>query len=349
VGTTDFSGRLQLDLKGKPNVDLQLQSDFLNLMAFSADAPPAAATESPATGSFIPDVPLPLDLLKKFNAQLSVRARKVRLAGTDYTGLQVDAKVKDGQLTADPVKVANPNGAVSGRLEVQQGAGLPQVRVVASGTGLVFEFGKQAGNRDDRLKYDGQVDLTGRGRTLRDLAASLQGTMRFLSGPGRLPNSNLSRVYSSFFNQLWSSLNPLVKRQPYTDVICAAYLLRAEAGVLHTDPALVLRIKGIDIISYGAIDLRTEAIDFNFKTVARSGLGISVGQMLNPFIKITGTMAKPRLTLDPKGTLVTGGAAVATAGLSVVATTVWDRLFRQSDPCATAIAEADRRAATSAP
>jgi len=173
--------------------------------------------------------------------------------------------------------------------------------------------------------------------------------MRFTSGPGRLPNSNLNKVYSSFFTELWTSLNPLTKRQPYTDVICAAYLLRAEAGVLHTDPALVLRIKGIDIISHGAINLRTEAIDFNFKTVARSGLGISVGQMLNPFIKITGTMAKPRLTLDPKGTLVTSGAAFATAGLSVLATTVWDRLFRQQDPCATAIAEADKRAATSQP
>ena len=349
VGSTDFSGRLQLDLKGKPNVDLQLQSDLLNLTAFSTDDPQPTSTKPSATGPFIPDIPLPLDLLKQFNGRLSVRAAKLQFGGINYSGLQLDASVKDGQLTANPVKFATTVGAASGRIEVQQGAGLPQVRVVASGTGLILGFGPGAANPADRLKYDGQVDLTGRGRSLRDLASSLQGTMRFTSGPGRLPNSNLNKVYSSFFTELWTSLNPLVKRQPYTDVICAAYLFRADAGVLHTDPALVLRITGIDIISHGAINLRTEAIDFNFKTVARGGIGISVGQMLNPFIKITGTMTRPRLTLDPTGSLVNGGAAVATGGLSVLATTLWDRLFRQRDPCATAIAEADRRAATSHP
>ena len=167
--------------------------------------------------------------------------------------------------------------------------------------------------------------------------------------PVDVPNLAFNGYNSSFFSQLWTSLNPLVKRQPYTEVICAAYLFRAEDGVLRTDPALVLRVKGIDIISQGAINLRTEAVDFNFKTVARSGLGISVGQLLNPYIKISGTLARPRLTVDPKGTLVNAGAAVATAGLSVVATTLWDQLFRQNDPCATAIAENDRRAATSPP
>jgi hypothetical protein len=349
VGETDFSGRVQLDLTGKPNVDIQLRSDVLNLSAFSADAPATAAAKPPVTGSFIPDMSLPLDLLNQFNGQLSVRAGKMRFAGTDYTGLKVDARLKDGHLTADPFQVANPNGAVSGRLDVQQGAGLAQVRVVASGTGLVLALGNPAGDRANHLKYDGQVDLTGRGRTLRELASSLQGKVRLTSGPGRLPNSDLNKVYSSFFRELWSSLNPLVKRQPYTEVICAAYLLRADAGILHTDPALVLRVKGIDIIAHGSVNLRTEAIDFNFKTVARSGLGISVGQMLNPYVKITGTMAKPRLTLDPKGTLVTGGAAVATLGLSVLATTVWDRLSREQDPCATAIAEADKRVAASPP
>ena len=349
VGKTDFTGRVQLDLTGKPTVDIQLQSALLNLAAFSADGPTPAAAPTSASGLVIPDTPLPLALLNQFNGRIVVRASKMLFAGTQYTGLQIDATVKDGQLTADPFRVANPDGALAVRLEVQQGAGLPQVQVKGSGTGLVLQFGSVATERANRLDFDGQFDLTGRGRNVRELAASLQGRGRLVSGPGRLPNTNLDRMYSSFFSQLWTSLNPLVKRQPYTEVICAAYLFRAEDGVLRTDPALVLRVKGIDIISQGAINLRTEAVDFNFKTVARSGLGISVGQLLNPYIKISGTLARPRLTVDPKGTLVNAGAAVATAGLSVVATTLWDQLFRQNDPCATAIAENDRRAATSPP
>ena len=346
VGETDFSGRVQLDLKGKPNVDIQLQSESLNLAAFSATPPPGPAPKPVATGPFIPDVALPLDLLTQFNGRISVQAGKLQVAGSDYSALRVEATIRNGQLIADPFQIASANGAVAGRFEVQQGGGgLPLLKAAGKFSDLVLGFDGGGKNPEQQLKYDGKFDLSGRGRTLRELAGSLLGRIRLISGPGRLPNSRLTSVYSSFLGELWTSLNPLVKRQPYTDVVCAAYLLRADNGVLQTDPALVLRTKEIDVISHGSINLRSEAIDFNFKTVARGGFGISLGQLINPYIKVTGTLAKPRLTLDPTGSLVTGGAAVATGGLSILATTLWDRLFRQQDPCATAIAEADKRAA----
>ena len=36
----------------------------------------------------------------------------------------------------------------------------------------------------------------------------------------------------------------------------------------------------------------------------------------------------------------------ATGGLSILATTLWDRVTRQKDPCAAALAESDRQNAT---
>ena len=66
-------------------------------------------------------------------------------------------------------------------------------------------------------------------------------------------------------------------------------------------------------------------------------------QLINPYIKVTGTLGSPGVTLDPTGTLVNGGAAFATAGLSVVATTLWDRIVQAKDPCGAAVAEASRR------
>ena len=114
---------------------------------------------------------------------------------------------------------------------------------------------------------------------------------------------------------------------------------------LRTDPAIVIRTKELDVISTGSVDLRTEAIDFNFKTTARGGLGFSAGELLNSYVKVSGTLSRPHLTVDPKGTLVYGGAAFATGGLSILATTLWDRVTRQKDPCAAALAEANRRTA----
>jgi hypothetical protein len=44
-------------------------------------------------------------------------------------------------------------------------------------------------------------------------------------------------------------------------------------------------------------------------------------------------MAAPRLAVDETGLLISGGAAVATGGLSVLAKGVWDRMSRSKDPC----------------
>ena len=51
---------------------------------------------------------------------------------------------------------------------------------------------------------------------------------------------------------------------------------------------------------------------------------------------VVGTLAAPRLAVDAKGTLITGGAAVATGGLSLLARATWDRLVRSKTPCETA-------------
>ena len=55
-----------------------------------------------------------------------------------------------------------------------------------------------------------------------------------------------------------------------------------------------------------------------------------------------GLLANPRIGVDPKGVLFSGGAAFATAGISIIAKGVWDRMFRAEDPCAVAAAEAAR-------
>jgi hypothetical protein len=169
------------------------------------------------------------------------------------------------------------------------------------------------------------------------------GKLRITGTGGQLSNNALSRFSGDFLVELLTALNPFVKRQPYTDLVCQTFLLRAAGGTMRTDPALVMRTKEIDMISEGSVDLRTEKIDFNFKTAARKGIGLSAGEIINPYIKVSGTLASPTITLDPKGTLVSGGAAVATGGLSILAVAAWDRVFREKDPCTAALREADKR------
>ncbi len=66
------------------------------------------------------------------------------------------------------------------------------------------------------------------------------------------------------------------------------------------------------MLARGRIDLTTEKIDFTFETTPREGIGISVGDIVNPFTKVVGTLSAPKISLDLQGTIVEGGTAFAT-------------------------------------
>jgi hypothetical protein len=71
------------------------------------------------------------------------------------------------------------------------------------------------------------------------------------------------------------------------------------------------------------------------------GLGLSLSNLVNPYVKVAGTLAAPVLALDTESTLIQGGAAVATGGISILALGLKDRFFSDKDPCGTAIAKAE--------
>jgi hypothetical protein len=55
--------------------------------------------------------------------------------------------------------------------------------------------------------------------------------------------------------------------------------------------------------------------------------------VINPLIKVGGRLTTPAVEIDPAGTLTSGGLAVATIGLSLVAKSLSDRFLSSPDPC----------------
>ena len=176
----------------------------------------------------------------------------------------------------------------------------------------------------------------------RDLAATLNGDVTISATPGRFRNSATRFLFGSFFGELLSAVNPFIKEDPFTELSCMVALINIKDGEVFADPGLVAQTDKMNIVSNGTINLRNEKLDLNFKTGPRAKISISAGEFINPYMKVGGTLANPGLMLDPTGTLVTGGAAVATAGLSLVATALWDRAIRSSDPCGEAVKEAEK-------
>ena len=348
-GRSDFAGSVELDLHAKPTFDIQIRSNLLDLTPLFDAVADRWSVPSPVVSDSrtIPDIELPTKLLDRVNARVAIQSAQVDLFGRTYQHLQLHGSLQDGHLLLDPVAFDGADGNLNVRLAVGSDLSAPNVRLAANGDQIRLDRVPGVPRITAASVYKVQIDVAGTGLKLRDLVATLNGKIRLIGEGGRIPNSRINAALSSdFLSQLGRTLNPLSKHQAYTDVVCQAYLFDAGDGRLQTDPAIALRTSGVDIVSNGSVNLRNEAIDFNFKTAARGGLGISAGELLNNYVKVSGTLSKPHLTVDATGTLVNGGAAFATGGLSILATTLWDRASRKKGPCAAAVAEADQRYAS---
>jgi len=190
-------------------------------------------------------------------------------------------------------------------------------------------------------KLDVNIDLSGAGLTLRELAASLNGSATVSTPGGQIPKSGASLFFGGFVEELLAAINLLHKEDPYTELRCLVLLLDVSDGLVAVDPGMVAQTDKMNIAAKGELNLANEKIDIGFKTAPRSRISISAGEIINPYLKVAGTLGEPKLQIDPTGAIISGGAAVATMGISILATGVWDRVFRASDPCAAAVKEAE--------
>ena len=358
LGQSDFSGQLTISLEQEiPEIDIRISSNLIDLDEFAAEENQQTtlleekSSETSADDRLIPDRELRMDRLTKFNAHLALEARRLSFQDKEYRDIVLYADVADGTLNVHRAEASGENGEFSATFVAAPENEAVKITSSFQGTDLFLGLAKPTG--DDVTiapRIDAQIDLTGTGRTVRELAATLNATARFTSSGGRIPNTGFGTLfYGDFFTEVFTAVNPFAKDDPYTEIACIAILLEASEGTLVVNPGIIVQTNKMNIVSKGVIDLVTEDVDLNFKTASRGRIGISAGQFINPYVKIAGTMANPKLQLDPGGTLVSGGAAVVTMGLSILAQTAWDRVFRSKDPCGAAIAEADKRRESSSP
>ncbi|MDH5255120.1 MAG: AsmA family protein [Gammaproteobacteria bacterium] len=355
LGTTDFDGRLELDLRERPTVDVDFRSELVDLTPYLGEPAPAPATATAAgapgpsrrraSPRLIPDTPIPLGWLQRFDGSLAVRADRALFATVALDDLRLAARLKNGKLVLETLELkASPDGRLtfSGAIGPQaRGAAL---RLSASGTRIrLARLDDTAAVRDARPRADLEMALAGEGATWRELAQSLDGTVRVTTGPGAVPAASMNVLFGGLWRDLVATVVPGMGNRDTTNVRCLAAFITATDGVVRTAPAFVMQTERVNVIAHGSADMRTEQLEFYLSTAPRRGrVDVTVAEIVNPYMKITGSLASPGLGVDPKGVLFSGGAAVATAGISILAKGVWDRMFRADDPCAEAAAEAAR-------
>jgi hypothetical protein len=103
---------------------------------------------------------------------------------------------------------------------------------------------------------------------------------------------------------------------------------------------MVVQSERLNILASASIDLSTEGLNVEINTIPQKGLGLSLSTLVNPYVRVIGTLAAPKLSLNQESALIEGGAAIATGGLSILALGLKDRFLSDKHPCDTAVSEA---------
>lgn len=333
LNNSDIGGSVRLEIGDIPHLSVDLSSDALALVPFfeesEADYDPAPTFDD---GRLIPDWPVPLDALASLDATVSLTFGDLIRKGRHFRDVEFRASLQDGILDISRFGFQAPAGGLDARARIAPSgeSAVVDIEVLADD----FAPGLSRANVDLAVTGDLAVNLHATGSDLRSLAASADGIV-FVDtrGGGFTNNRAMQAIYGDTLDEVVSTINPFSKSNPYTAFDCIILPLQIENGQLSSVPNTLVRTDKMRIVSTGKINLETEDLELNFRTTPRKGIVPSAGEILNPFVKVVGTLAAPRLAVDEKGVLVSGGAAVATGGLTILLRAAWNRLSRSKSPC----------------
>ena len=338
IGESDVRGDVRYRPGDVPDIEVDLHSDAIRWAPlFEEQESDTVPTLS--DGRIIPDVAIPFDAMRARNASIRIDIGEYTRGALQLRDIVADMRMEDGNLQIPEFGFRGRAGRLAARASLWQGetSGEASLELVAR----KFAFGFTEINQDLAQTGDIDIKLDARGTDLRSMLGSTTGAILVDARGGRMPNSRfLQAFYGDLFDQVFGTINPFSKQDEYTMFDCIVLPYKVDDGVLMSEPNSFVSTSKIRIASEETINLKTEEIELNVRTTPKKAIGISAGEIINPYIKIVGTIGEPRLDVNEKGVLISGGAAIATAGLSIFATAAWDRLSRAKDPCAATAARA---------
>jgi uncharacterized protein involved in outer membrane biogenesis len=274
---------------------------------------------------------------------LDLRVDQLNLGNTLVEDIDLKLVLADRLLKVGPFSLKGElGGSYRGQLSLDGRSGTPRLHVDVKGKDVrmgIAALPEQDPNTYPPIELD--LLLDGEGETRRTMASSLDGHFRAYMGSGQLAAAGLDLLFSDFITQLLTQLNPFHEESEYTQVDCAVFSADAESGVVKVLP-IIFHTDKLTMFSDGVVDLNTEGIDLSFNTKPRQGIGLSAGALINPLIKVGGRLVSPAVEMDAGGTVVSGGLAVATIGISVLAKSMSDRFLSSPDPCGDARKEIEK-------
>jgi hypothetical protein len=178
------------------------------------------------------------------------------------------------------------------------------------------------------------IKLKGDGQSVADIMASANGKITLQTQTGKLNvKGNL------LTSDLFTALIPTGGKRESMTLACGVINYAIKDGQAIADKGIALVTGQMNIVGSSKINLKTEALAIHLKPRVKEGLGISVADLAD-LVSIGGTLKKPAMGADLMSTIQAGlkvQSAIATGGLSLLASGLLEKLTADTDPCATAL------------
>ena len=287
---------------GRPfGVEGRIAAERLDLDALRqrpAAAAPAAPTAGPspqaavaaADARVIPDLPLPVGVIRDHRGQIAFAAAQVKSGGLEWQQVRGTLTLADGVARLAPFAAVTPGGAVQGEARLDARADPPAAALSfrTQGRGLdLAALHRATGGGAGAVNGHAEIalDLRGQGATTRALAASLDGEAGFAMVDGRLTRAALTGVARDLAGLLMPGGIPA----DGVALRCVALRMTAQDGVARSR-ALLADTSAGQVGGVAAVNLREETI------AARLLPDVQMfGVRVRAPVAVGGTLAAPRL------------------------------------------------------
>jgi uncharacterized protein involved in outer membrane biogenesis len=347
LGKLKIAGDARLTLsEPKPVIDARLAADHVDWHQTLKDAgrPPAPPPSPDELFSAHPLAWKALLALERIGGSIEARIARLELpSGLQMNDVKTRLILKGEQTQLTGLSASLLGGSMSGNVSLNGRRQNARINLDANNISLAQWFAE----RGKEMNFSGgpmniKASVSASGSSMKQLAASLTGPVSISMGPAVIASErardaeNLLTGISSMFSG--SDAGRI-------DLQCVGAQLPFKAGRAVAEPIVGARSSTSQLLTAGIVDLRAQVLDLRGRVRPVSGISLGVSTFAGE-VRIAGRLNRPEFGLDPGGApeaLARLGAALATGGMSILGTAIWDAVNATGDPCA--IASAARKSA----
>jgi uncharacterized protein involved in outer membrane biogenesis len=312
MGGTDLEGNLTVDVSNEiPALAGKMASRVLVFEDLGALVGGARDPYAVAGKFLLPETPLHTERLQQTNAEVDYSARSIKSRDFPLTSLDTHIGLEGAVLNLKPLAFGFTQGKLAGSVRIDARKPVPVTTVDARLTDLKAENFIKGSDKPIQGMLEARAVLTGRGNSVHAAASSADGTFTAVVPQGGMRRSLAEWTGVDVLTAL--SLN-LSGDNSNTRLRCAVAHFGARDGVL-TSERLLIDTDPVRLEGGGTINLRDETLDMKMQGAPKN---FQLVRLRAP-ITVKGSLAHPKVGVDPGPAIAQGGAALALGFLSPLA------------------------------